>query len=496
MSFLVRELKRGEYVTDGYSNEDTISKLMLDKPEKIHSTLTYLWGMDSDKFPLTTLTEGNAISGGVKEINGVEFTWDVAGKARHNDEVVFFDFVTDPYPGKGFLPFYVYFKTNLLIEQYSLLAPDGVTRARIMEAPKKMGEGRWRYTLELKTTDPNAYVDASNLQPGKFWVMGAPTIPESFSRGNRSNVRGVGKMHNQISFTRYTKHIGGNLANKVVDIQFPTEGGGTTNRWINEEMRQFEIDMRLYNEEHYWTSEYNRMPDGTLMMKDYDSDQPIPEGAGVFEMVKEVNYDTYGYYLTIQKLKNTITEVFNKDSDTGNMEVVLYCGDGFADDFDFAIKSDISANGFQQALGDRIMNGGIGQLSYGNYFTQYRDIKGNTITLRKLHLLNRGLWAENDKANGNVHPRTGLPMSSHVGIFLDQSIYNGERNVTMVGQKGQADIVGIYKGLSPIPDAWKPTFSMGNFISTDEDKSSYERKFSKGINIANTTGCFMLQCTL
>lgn len=495
MAFSVREIKRGNYVSDGFSNEDTLVKLMIDKPEKLHPTLTYLWGMDSDKFPLTTMTEGNANSGGVKEINGVEFTWDVMGKAKHNDEVAFYDAIDNPEPGRGGFPFYVYFKTNLIIEQYGVLAPDGVTRCRVMEAPKKIGEGRWRYTLEFKTTDPTAFVPLSNLEPGKHWVMGAPTIPESFSRGNRSNVRGPGKMHNQISFNRYTKHIGGNLANKIVDIEFPTETGGTTNRWINEEMRQFEIDMRLYNEEFYWTSEYNRLPNGELIMKDYDSGQPIPEGAGMFEMVKEVNYDTYGYYLTIQKLKNTINDVFDKDTDTGNMEIVLYCGDGFADDFDFAIKSDITANGFQQALGEKMINGGLGQLSYGNYFTQYRDIKGNTITLKKLHLLNRGLWAENDKANGNLHPRTGKPMSSHVGIFIDHSTYNNVRNVQMVRQMGQADIVGIYKGLSPIPDSWAPK-SIGNMISTDEDKSSYERKFSKGININNTMGCFMLQCKL
>lgn len=229
-------------------------------------------------------------------------------------------------------------------------------------------------------------------------------------------------------------------------------------------------------------------------MKDYDSGQPIPEGAGVLEQVRENNYDTYGFYLTLQKLKNTISEVFDKDSDTGKMEVVLYCGDGFADDFDMAIKSDVNANGFQQSLGDQMISGSDGALSYGNYFTQYKDIRGNRITLRPLHLLNRGLWAENDKSNGNLHPRTGKPMSSHVGIFIDHSIYNGDRNVRLVRQTGQADIVGVYKGLAPIPASWGQTFN--NWIAKDEDASSYERKFSKGINIDNTTGCFMLQCKL
>lgn len=494
MPFSIRELRRGEYNTEGYSNEDTLAKLMLSESAELTPTLTHLWGRDSDKFPLTMMTEGNAMSGGIRDIDGVTYHWPVMGKARHSEQVVSFDAVANPEPGKNFRPYHVVFKSNILIEQYSLLAPDGITKVRIMEAPKKLGEGKWRYTLELKTTNGAAFCDLSNLQAGKYWVMGAPTIPESFSRGNRSVVRGTGKMHNQISFNRYTKHIGGNLANKVTNVQFPTESGGTTNRWINEEMRQFEIDMRLYNEEHMWTSEYNRLPNGELVMTDYDSGQKIPEGAGMFEMIKEYNYDTYGHYLTVEKLKSTINQVFDKDTDTGMSEIVLYCGDGFADDFDMALKSESMANGFQQALGEKMINGGDDGLVYGNKFTQYRDIKGNTITLKPFHMLNRGLWAENDKLNGNLHPRTEYPMSSHVGVFVDHSIVDGERNVQMVRQTGQADKIGIVKGLADVPPSWGgvPT----TMLSNDVDASSYERKFSKGVNIKSTTGCFMLQSKL
>lgn len=487
-----REISRGAgYVADGYTNERSLGKLMLDQPDILVPTLTRLWGDDSNKFTISALTEGQV--GGIKEVNSVLYKWKTQGRARHSEAVVKFDAANDPSPGIGGKPFFVYFKSSILIEQYGLIAPDGVTKARIMAKPEKQSDGSFKYALQLK--NPATACALSNLATGKFWVMTAPTVPESFSRGNRSNIRGIGEMFNQISFQRYSKHIGGNLANKITEVQFVMEDGSKSNLWINEEMRQFEIDMKQYNDEHLWTSQFNREADGTIQMIDWDSGEPIPEGAGIFEMIKEVNYDTYGEYLTLNKIKGTINHVFDRDTDTGKMEISLVCGSGFAEDFHEAIMSDAKGNGFQQALGDKMISGTQGALVYGNTFTQYIDIKGNRITVKVDHIFDHGLLAENDKLNGNLHPRTGYPMSSHVGVFIDTSMYDGERNMTMAIQKGQGDIFGILEGLAPVPASWGmvPVTGSAKKLGTDVDMASYERKFSKGINIRNTTGCFVLQ---
>jgi len=34
-------------------------------------------------------------------------------------------------------------------------------------------------------------------------------------------------------------------------------------------------------------------------------------------------------------------------------------------------------------------------------------------------MFDTGLLGELDKKNGNLHPRTGYPMSSHTGVFMD-----------------------------------------------------------------------------
>lgn len=488
---MIREVRSTTFDASGHSNENSMARLMITSPDVLSNKLTFHWGEDNDKFPLTFLTEGQGKQG-MFEVNSVEYVMPIMGRISFSDTCTYTPYTAGTYPGLGGAAFEAYFKTNKFTVQYGAVGPGGL-RVRIMTRGEYV-EGRgYKFLLQVKDPDPTVYIPYTALAAGKVWSMTAPTTSESLSRGNKSNVQGPGKLANQISFNRYTKIIAGNMANKVVEFDVPLKSGGTTRLWLNEEMRQFELTIRQLNEEHIWESEYNRRSDGTLVMRDYDSGEPIPEGAGAIQQVKESNYDTYGYTLTLNKIKNSVSDVMDGSADNGKMEVVLYAGDGFADDFDMAMKEDTISNGWQLAVGEQMVKGG-NYLSYGKYFRQYTDIKGNRITVRNLDLFNNGSYAEMQKQNGEIHPRTGKALISHTGIFLDQSVYDGERNVVMVNQKGQAEITGVYKGLAPVPASWGA--AVGNMISTDEDKSSYEKKYSKGIGIRRIKHCMMLQAVL
>ena len=77
--YALREVSRGNFDDRGYSNEETIAHLALSKPSEINSILTYTYGMDDDRFPLTFLTEGQGQIG-VVDINEVEWTWKTMGR--------------------------------------------------------------------------------------------------------------------------------------------------------------------------------------------------------------------------------------------------------------------------------------------------------------------------------------------------------------------------------------------------------------------------------
>lgn len=482
----MKVLSTGKYDDRGYSNEESIAYLGLTKPVEINSFITYNFGMDDDRFPLSFLTEGQGKTG-VKEVPTIQWTWKVMGRQRFTDFVTYFN-TANTKPGLGGQEFEVHFATHLFIEQHGLIAPDGVTQVRIQ---KDLGESPWGYAYILKLTspNPNAYVNLDYLKKGMYWSITAPTVSESYSKGNRTNVMGAGKMTSQLEIRRYSKEIAGNLANVITEYKF--QGGKL---WINEEMRQWHIEMRVKNEERLWIAEYNRNANGEVLLKDRDNGKPIPHTSGMLEICRESNYDTYGEYLTLQKLKRTVGDVLARDTDTGKMNVVLMAGKGFCEDFDEAMKQESKDNGFLTPLGEKMIQGAGSSLEYGAYFNRYKTVEGHTITVKHCSYFDNGTVAEAAKQNGFIHPRSGLPMTSHQAAFIDFSSYNGEQNVRLVRQKGQVYKAKVFKGMADIPASWGVPES--NYIATDVDMSRYEIKSTIGLQVNNQTKMFLLQCKL
>ena len=445
--YKMRVLSQGKFEDRGYSNEESIAYLQLQKPVEINSFLTYNYGMDDDRFPLSFLTEGQGSSGTV-DIATVQWTWNTMGRMKFTDMVTYFN-AANTKPGLGGAEFEVHFSTHWFIEQYGLIAPDGKTQVRIQ---KDLGESAhgYGYILKLTSPNPNAYVDPEMLAKGKYWSMSAPTVSESYSKGNRSNSMGPAKMTSQLEFQRYSKEIAGNLANVITEYEFKTKGGSTSKLWINEEMRQFNLNMRVMNEERLWMAEYNRNTNGEVLLTDRDNGKPIPPTSGMLEICRESNYDTYGEYLTLNKIKRTVGDVLDRDTDTGTMNIVFMGGKGFLEDFDEAMKIDAKENGFLTPLGDKEIQGSGDNLEYGAYFRKYKTVDGHIITAKHCSFFDKGTIAEAAKQNGMIHPRSGLPITSHQACFIDFSSYDGHRNVRMVRQKGQTYKAKVIEGMTDI----------------------------------------------
>lgn len=489
--YKMRVLGTTRYEDRGYSNEESIAYLQLQKPVELNAFLTYNYGMDDDRFPLSFMTEGQG-SSGVKDVATVQWTWSTMGRMKFTDMVTYFN-TANTQPGRGGIEIEVHFSTHWFIEQYGLIAPDGKTQVRIQ---KDLGESAYGYGYLLKLTNPNpdAFIDPSMLAKGKYWSMSAPTVSESYSKGNRSNTMGPGKMTSQLEFQRYSKEIAGNLANVITEYEFENKTGGKSKLWINEEMRQFHLNMRVMNEERLWVAEYNRNVNGEVLLKDRDNGKPISHTSGMLEIARESNYDTYGEYLTLNKIKRTIGDVIDSDTDTGKMEIVLTGGKGFLEDFDEAMKLDAKENGFLTPLGEKEIQGVGSNLEYGAYFRKYKTVDGHTIVAKHASFFDKGTQAEAAKQNGMLHPRSGLPITSHQAVMIDFSTYSGNRNVRMVRQTGQVYKAKVLKGMTDVPASWGVPDS--NYISTEIDMSRYEIKNSLGLQVDNSQKMFLLSCKL
>ena len=490
----MREIGVVKYDSSTYSDENMLLNFGIVDPVTLNKNLTYLWGKDSDRFPLLSMTEGNNAISPKKALNGADtqYIWNVAGRMRHTSQVVRL-VSTTTMPGRGYTEFEVEMKDAWFIYQFGALSPDGEHQVRIQSEGKPTTNNTFIYRFQLQGGNANEFIPLENFEAGKFWVLGAPTVAASKSDGNRSNRQSTAKATNQFGYHRFSQPITGNIANKVVDIEFDVDGGGTTNLWMPYEMKVFEMNRKQYLEEDLWFSEYNRDAKGVIHLKDPETGEPIPRGSGIKDTLKSVgNYDTYSK-LTLERFDSTINRLYDNRIDSTPIEIILYAGSGFAREFSTAIEEDAAFRGYFQAIGDQKVKDGGEYMSYGKYFNQYQTIDGKIVTVKPVHLFNHGLRAEQDRLNGRMYK--GLPLSSYTGVFLDHSLNDsGDRNIQLVCEEGREAITGIYKGLTNLPGSWGAV--QNQMIATKKDVASYEMFCSQGINMLNPTTSFWMDLAL
>lgn len=479
-----RVVTRDYHEGKGYTDETSLANAFLTRPDRINPVITHLQGKESDKFPLSFLTEGQGKRGiRTIAINDVEYEWDTFKRLRLSDTVVSTTYAGSDKPGLGGQEFHVIFESDWLKTDHTVASPSGI-QCRIQGRPVRVGN-HFKYTLVLQVQTPGRFVQLSELAAGKKWSMvGGAAVSQSRSRGNESNTQMPGKMKNQVSTIRKSYEVPGNLANKVVEVIFDIDGK-KTNLWIRFEEWQHMLQWRQACEEHYWYSEYNRLENGSVPLKDQHNGKPIYIGAGVFNQIP--NRDTYSS-LTTKKLKNTVADIFYGATDTGNMNVVLYTGEGGMEEFDNAIKGDSLFTKLASGnISDKFVKGSGRNMTFTGFFTQYEHIDGHTVTVKKLPLLDHGGRAENSPK----HPETGKPLESYRMAFVDMSNYGGENNVKMVHEKGRSYIRRIERGMNDVGFDFKGNNT--DLVSTDEDTSMIHFLASKGICIRRNTHCFLLE---
>lgn len=488
----LRVVSKGRYDDKGYTDEASIANLMLSQPHKINSMLTYNYGLNGS-FPLLFLTEGRGKKG-IAYTTTNQWTWDVMNEPIFIDYVTHCDIAESALPGLGGMLFDIHFNTNRFIESFTIIAGDGVTQLYIHKDHGKSEHG-FKYTVSLSNAGANSTINGSLLKKGQYFSMAASTVTESYSVGNKSTSYGPGKMRGQLEFGRYSKEIGGDVANTVVDYQFKTEDGKTSNLWLNEEMRQFFHGIRVMEEERLWTAQYNRDSKGNIRLTNPDNNKAIPHCSGMLEICKEANYDTYGKYLPFEKLKRNISDLIENSSSDGKMEIIVSAGKGFIDDVDLSIKKDAMDKGFLTPLGAEEIKSINGGLEYGAYFKAFKTIEGHRVILKHTDFFDRSNIAKAAKANGRVHPRTGLPITSHSAAIMDFSTYNGEQNIRLVHKKGRESFARVIKGMAPVPASWGLNTD-GVTISTGVDASRYEVMKSRGLQVYNNKAMMYMECVL
>lgn len=456
---------------DKYTDENSLSKAMLTKPDVLSPVITHLAGKEDKRFPLSFLTEG---IGNVKYVNDVQYRYPVMG--RMNKALVASSATGT---GLGHARFKINFPERHFIKQYIIENGDGV-QARIMDEPEESPNGGWDYTAQL--TDPSSAASVAEGDiVGKKWVQQFAPVALSGSRGNESNWVAPSEMTNQLTQIRKSYGYEGNAQNQVAVFQFNVNGK-STNLWYDFEEYQHMLKWKEEVESAYWYARYNRDSDGIVHMKD-DNGKPIPIGSGVIEQIP--NYDSYAT-LTAKKLKATVRDTLYGATDSQKMNIVLYTGLGGLEEFDNAMKAEVANGSYIKNTDPSTFITGSGRnLSLGGFFTSYQHIDGHMITVRHLPLFDHGARA----LASAKHPKTGLPLESYRMIFLDMSTYDGQPNISQVTMKGREMIRWAVAGAT-VPKG----FNGNDTRASDIDGASVHFMKMSGINIRRATNCMHLEC--
>ena len=80
----MREIGSVQYDSSTYHDENTLLNFKLMNAPTLNQAFTHLWGHDSDKFPLLTMTEGQMGKINKRALNGADtqYKWKIMGREK------------------------------------------------------------------------------------------------------------------------------------------------------------------------------------------------------------------------------------------------------------------------------------------------------------------------------------------------------------------------------------------------------------------------------
>jgi hypothetical protein len=461
------------------TNDTSLAKMLMLKPDQLSPVLTYLMGDESQRFPLMYLSEGMKA---MKEIEGDEYEYDVIG--RLFKAIPLAETVSTANAGIGYSTFTIKFQEKLFPKDYTILTPNGYQLTVVGEPTQT--NGLWSFPVKLVAKNSSQFLPASELTAGNLFSLGWAAVASFGSTGNESVSTAPYKVRGDITTLRKSYKWEGNVKYRsTVTVKLPTQGGGEKSLWWPFEEYQHNLSFRQECETNYWYSTSNRDASGIINERDVNGN-PIVRGSGILEQI--MNKDTFGT-LTVDKIHQTIRSTFYGMSDASNKVVTIFTGIGGRQEFDDAMKADLAARSYIKLTDAQFVTGSGYSLALGGYFDMYQHVDGYKIIIKTASIFDNGPQA----LASPRHPKTGLPLESHRLVFVDTSTYNGENNLVMVTKKGRSMVRAVVKGMNEV----SANLTGNDSIATDKDASSIHfmkagqvvlRRFNTSIDLRCVAG--------
>ena len=472
----------------GIFGYEAISNAFQTKASELSTPL--IWAANSyflpEDFAITKLTE---LAGNVEYIDSLDYEYPImSGDIDPMDTVVSASTTTNA--GLNTTKFIVTFKHRRFKFQ-NLVTSASKVQCQVKAQPEPNGK-YWDYVLEIMGNNNLATVPASDLAAGALWERGATPVEFEESVGTESEEQYPSRAKNQINTLRASMKWAGHIAvhpiagkssaqfDKVAfDVPMKLKSGGakTFKYWMHWKEWQFLLKKLRYKEVDYWTSEYNRYPDGTIANRG-PSGKAILRGDGILNQI--TNRDYYSGKLTAQRFEEIATELFYGMSGAEKKHLQLHTGTLGMRIFNDAMQHQLKSYFTTEQTQNVFVTKSGDMLTLGAYFNTYKTRDGHTITVHRNPVF--------DWIYRNSPKYMGLPSFSGEFVFLDMSTYNGVANFRKVTRKGREMNYGIVAGMATLPAEYGNTL----YKASDKDIASIEYIWEQGIQIYDTSYCYRL----
>lgn len=481
------KLYSAKYNDSEFVSESHLSNAFLTKSEFLSPIVTYLYGggsknFSSYNFPILFSTEGkNRIAKKVTiDSADLSFKVGVLGSPKETSTVA--RTITSTTSGLGHGFFRIPFKDREFWKGQSVYSPSGI-ECRVFDKPVQQGS-EWLYNLQIMTGNASKVVPQSDLLAGSRWGAGITKVAKTHSRGTETRSYTPYAAENQVSVVRKSYPIAGNMANKVMVMEFKVDGK-PFRLWSQWELFLTRKKFMAEQENDLLYSTYNKDAQKIIHVHDADNGGVVTSSAGLLQQI--TNSMTYSV-MTAQFLRTMMNDLMFHANGTDPVHITFYTGTGGMDGASAALKDDV-LSAFQIITPDVVMskesNGYYG--TGGPYFNTLRHREGHSITFRYHPAMDRGPRAKSSPK----HPVTGWPLEGYNYYAVDDSMVDGEPNIQYVSERGRESIEKIVQGMASTPGA-----NDSMFASSDIDASSIEWMKTQAVALRRPTNCAKIYCDI
>lgn len=487
----------------GKANINHIRNARLGKYGKyINSYMTYLYGNSKDygshNFPLLLELDGKGRKMGIDTLDG-SFKTKVFGKPKVTDSIsrllaTSTDGATGLVGARG-TSFKMAFKTRFF-RRNEVISTGGIDNVQVhlqSDGVEEVGVG-WVYTA--KVAGLRTHIPVKYLMPGVVWASGPVVVSLYDSRGTvQRRPSNPFDLYNQISVIRQSYAYAGNVSKKKLTIPFEVDGK-RFEFWVDWEYYYNEMLFKVEINDWLIFSEINRLPDGTIINTDADTEQAAPMFAGLWQqMPYEVQYTQKFTKAKLDEIVNLSNESRDIIGNNNTGTLTFLAGTGLLEEVNEALYDEIG--GRYLITGDKFVRGNDPKnMQIGNYFTEYLHSSGKLIRFIHEPAFDRGSRTLTSPRDPHNPSRSVM---SYSGMLLnDGQVEVGggkgkearlESNVTLLYEEGRE-----YQEWYVLGGAQVPFTDIDNFKSraTDVDASAQHKLVTYGIHVHVPQSCIKI----